>query len=116
MSEPGAHHAYGPLADMLVEVAQRYSRPVSISESSAERAARLPWFHYVVAEVLEDLQRGLQVEGIYLYPSSTTRMRQWRDVRCRPARPHRGARQATSLQAHGGRIGRAEPETADASA
>lgn len=65
---PFGHHAYKPLADMLVEVAQRYDRPVAISETGAERTARPSWFHYVVAEVLEAMQRGVHIEGICLYP------------------------------------------------
>ncbi|WP_245275618.1 beta-glucosidase [Mesorhizobium sp. LNHC229A00] len=65
---PFGDHAYKPLADMLVEVAQRYNRPVFISETGAERTARPSWFHYVVAEVVEAMQWGVQLEGICLYP------------------------------------------------
>jgi beta-glucosidase/6-phospho-beta-glucosidase/beta-galactosidase len=65
---PLGHHAYRPFADMLEEVSQRYRRPVLISETGAEGSARPAWLHYVGAEVSDAQARGVQVEGICLYP------------------------------------------------
>src|SRR5947207_3063730 len=44
---PMGHHEYRPLADMLVEVAERYGKPIFLSETGAEGSARASWFHYV---------------------------------------------------------------------
>jgi hypothetical protein len=65
---PMGHHEYRPLADMLVEVAERYRKPMMISETGAEGSGRAPWFHYVCQEVLDAIERGVQVEGICIYP------------------------------------------------
>jgi len=65
---PMGHHEYRPLADMLVEFAERYQKPVFISETGAEGSARPAWLHYVCDEVREARRRGTPVEGICLYP------------------------------------------------
>jgi hypothetical protein len=65
---PFGHHAYRPFADMLQEVHQRYGRPIVVSETGAEGAAKSSWLHYVGAEVEEARRRGASVEGICLYP------------------------------------------------
>jgi beta-glucosidase/6-phospho-beta-glucosidase/beta-galactosidase len=65
---PMGHHEYRPLADMLVEFAARYDKPVFISETGAEGSARAAWLHYVCDEVREARRRGTPVEGICLYP------------------------------------------------
>jgi beta-glucosidase/6-phospho-beta-glucosidase/beta-galactosidase len=65
---PLGHHAYRPLAEMLVEVHRRYGRPILLAETGAEGSARSAWLHYVAAEVREALGRGVPVEGICLYP------------------------------------------------
>jgi beta-glucosidase/6-phospho-beta-glucosidase/beta-galactosidase len=65
---PMGHHEYRPLADMLEEVARRYSKPLLISETGAEGSGRAPWLHYVCQEVLEAQSRGARVEGLCLYP------------------------------------------------
>jgi beta-glucosidase/6-phospho-beta-glucosidase/beta-galactosidase len=65
---PMGHHEYRPLADMLVEFAERYDKPVFISETGAEGSARPAWLHYVCDEVREARRRGTSVEGICLYP------------------------------------------------
>jgi hypothetical protein len=62
------HHEYRPLADMLVEVAERYGKPVFLSETGAEGSGRPAWLHYVCDEVRAARQRGAPVEGICLYP------------------------------------------------
>lgn len=65
---PLGHHAYRPLADMLMETSARYDRPVWIAETGAEGSARPAWLHYVGDEVQEAMARGVSVEGICLYP------------------------------------------------
>lgn len=65
---PMGHHEYRPLADMLVEVSDRYGKPLMISETGAERSGRPAWFHYVCDEVREAMSRGVRIEGICIYP------------------------------------------------
>ena len=65
---PMGHHEYRPLSDMLVEVAERYGKPVFVSETGAEGSGRPAWFHYVCDEVRSALSRGVRVEGVCIYP------------------------------------------------
>ena len=65
---PMGHHEYRPLADMLVEFADRYDKPVFIAETGAEGSGRPAWLHYICDEVREAQSRGTRVEGICLYP------------------------------------------------
>ena len=65
---PMGHHEYRALADMLVEVSERYRKPLFISETGAEGSGRPAWLHYVCDEVREAQSRGVRIEGICLYP------------------------------------------------
>jgi hypothetical protein len=65
---PMGHHEYRPLADMLVEVAERYAKPLFISETGAEGSGRPAWLHYVCDEVRTAKRRGADVRGICIYP------------------------------------------------
>ena len=65
---PMGHHEYRPLGDMLVEIAERYAKPVFLSETGAEGSGRPAWLHYVCDEVRSAQGRGVQVEGICIYP------------------------------------------------
>ncbi len=65
---PLGHHEYRPLADMLVEMATRYGKPLMLSETGAEGSGRASWLHYVCGEVREAMVKGVKVEGICLYP------------------------------------------------
>jgi len=65
---PMGHHEYRPLADMLVEMAERYGKPIFLSETGAEGSAKASWLHYVCNEVREAMDRGAQIEGICWYP------------------------------------------------
>ena len=65
---PMGHHEYRPLADMLVEVAERYGKPLFISETGAEGSGRPAWLHYVCDEVRAAQARGADVRGICMYP------------------------------------------------
>lgn len=57
-----------PLADLLCGVHTRYGRPVVVSETGTEAAARVPWLELVAAEVAEARRRGVPVWAICLYP------------------------------------------------
>jgi hypothetical protein len=65
---PMGHHEYRPLADMLVEVAERYGKPLFISETGAEGSGRPAWLHYVCDEVRAAQAQGADVRGICIYP------------------------------------------------
>jgi hypothetical protein len=65
---PLGHHAYRPLRHLLAEVAERFGRPLFISETGAEGSARPAWLHYVSGEVLAAREAGVAVEGVCLYP------------------------------------------------
>jgi beta-glucosidase/6-phospho-beta-glucosidase/beta-galactosidase len=65
---PMGHHEYRPLADMLVEMAERYEKPLLLSETGAEGTGKPSWLHYVCNEVREAMDRGVDVRGICWYP------------------------------------------------
>jgi beta-glucosidase/6-phospho-beta-glucosidase/beta-galactosidase len=65
---PMGHHEYRPLADMLVEMAERYGKPIFLSETGAEGSAKPSWLHYVCSEVRDAMDRGADVRGICWYP------------------------------------------------
>ncbi|WP_426140870.1 beta-glucosidase [Pseudomonas sp. DWP3-1-2] len=59
---------YRPLAGMLMEVYQRYRRPLLISETGAENDERVPWLDYVSEQAAHALARGVPVEALCWYP------------------------------------------------
>jgi beta-glucosidase/6-phospho-beta-glucosidase/beta-galactosidase len=59
---------YRPFRKILLEVWERYGRPVMISETGAQGAERAPWLRYVAREVRAARHAGVPVEGICLYP------------------------------------------------
>jgi hypothetical protein len=65
---PMGHHEYRPMADMLVEVYQRYGKPLFIAETGAEGSGRPAWLHYVCDEVRTAMDHGAPVEGVCIYP------------------------------------------------
>ena len=65
---PMGHHEYRPLADMLLEVAERYKKPIFLSETGAEGTAKPSWLHYVCNEVRDAMSRGADIRGICWYP------------------------------------------------
>src|SRR5207342_2167015 len=65
---PMGHHEYRPLADMLIEVAERYGKPIFLSETGAEGSAKPSWLHYVCNEVRDTMDRGADIRGICWYP------------------------------------------------
>ena len=65
---PMGHHEYRPLGDMLVEMADRYGKPLFLSETGAEGTGKPSWLHYVCNEVRDAISRGADVRGICWYP------------------------------------------------
>jgi len=65
---PMGHHEYRPLADMLVEMAQRYGKPLMLSETGAEGTAKPSWLHYVSNEVRTAMRSGTDIRGVCWYP------------------------------------------------
>jgi beta-glucosidase/6-phospho-beta-glucosidase/beta-galactosidase len=65
---PMGHHEYRPLADMLVEVAERYGKPMFLAETGAEGSGKPSWLHYVCNEVRDAIDRGAPIQGICWYP------------------------------------------------
>lgn len=62
------HPSHRALSDLLFETYARYRRPMLISETGVEGDRRANWFRYVSDEVAEARKRGVEVEGICLYP------------------------------------------------
>lgn len=65
---PMGHHEYRPLADMLVEMGERYQKPIFLSETGAEGSGKPSWLHYVCNEVRDAMGRGADIRGICWYP------------------------------------------------
>ena len=65
---PMGHHEYRPLADMLVEMTERYKKPIFLSETGAEGTGKPSWLHYICNEVREAMSRGADVRGLCWYP------------------------------------------------
>ena len=65
---PMGHHEYRPLGDMLLEMAERYEKPIFLSETGAEGTGKPSWLHYVCSEVRDAIGRGADVRGICWYP------------------------------------------------
>lgn len=65
---PMGHHEYRPLADMLIEISDRYGKPIFLSETGAEGSGKPSWLHYVCNEVRDAIGRGADMRGICWYP------------------------------------------------
>lgn len=65
---PFGHCRYRPLSALLVDVWERYRKPILITETGAEGSARAAWLHYVCDEVRRAMALGAPIEGICLYP------------------------------------------------
>ena len=66
--KPPGHPDHKPLHIMLLELWQRYQRPILITETGAEAGADVGWLGYIAAEVRQAIREGTQVLGICLYP------------------------------------------------
>jgi hypothetical protein len=73
---PGGHGSmilpssreYRPVWEILVEVHERYRRPLFIAETGIEEAVRPTWLAYISHEGREAMRRGVDLHGICLYP------------------------------------------------
>lgn len=60
---------FTPLHLLLLDYHERYGgRPLFIAETGAEGCARAAWLHYVMGEVRQAAEHGVQVDGVCLYP------------------------------------------------
>jgi hypothetical protein len=60
--------AYRPFREILVEVYERYKRPLVISETGTEGDDRPEWLAYIAGEVRAAMHAGADLRGICLYP------------------------------------------------
>lgn len=65
---PLGHHEYRALADMLLEIANRYRKPIFLAETGAEGSGRASWLHYIGNQVRDAIDQGADVRGICWYP------------------------------------------------
>ncbi len=65
---PPGHFMHQPLHQMLLELYERYGRPIVITETGAEAHAAFAWLGYIAAEVRQAHRLGVPVHGICLYP------------------------------------------------
>ena len=65
-----------PLRDLLLELWERYQKPIVMAETSARGAQRPVWLGYLVDETIAALQGGVDVQGICLFPFID--MREWK--------------------------------------
>ena len=65
---PLGHKFYRPLADILAEFHTRYHKPLLIAETGIEDDERPGWFRYVCEQASEARVRGVDINGICLYP------------------------------------------------
>ena len=56
------------LDQLLVEVYERYQRPLFIGETSHFGVGRGPWIREIAEEVRQAMSRGVPMEGITIYP------------------------------------------------
>jgi hypothetical protein len=60
--------AYRPFREILIEVHERYKRPMFISETGTEDDKRPEWLAYIAEEARAAKRAGVSLHGICLYP------------------------------------------------
>ena len=65
---PNQHPQYMNFAKLLIEVKDRYNRPIIISETGHFGALRDLWLEEITNECLEAMQAGVNLQGICIYP------------------------------------------------
>jgi beta-glucosidase/6-phospho-beta-glucosidase/beta-galactosidase len=66
--KPLGHPSHKPLHIMLLEIWQRYNRPLLVTETGAEASADVGWLGYIAAEVRQAMREGVEMAGVCLYP------------------------------------------------
>ncbi len=66
--KPLGHPAHRPLHYQLLELHERYGRPILISETGAEGSADVGWLGYTAAEARQAQREGAKILGLCLYP------------------------------------------------
>ncbi|MBA2254650.1 MAG: family 1 glycosylhydrolase, partial [Chloroflexi bacterium] len=61
-----------PLAILLQQTAERYQAPVILAETGASAEARVPWLRLLTAECSTALARGVDLQGVCIYPVVTS--------------------------------------------
>lgn len=59
---------YKPFSEMIMQVHQRYNRPIFIAETGAEGEQRPQWLKYICDEVFACIQQNIAIHGICIYP------------------------------------------------
>ncbi|MFL6468899.1 MAG: beta-glucosidase, partial [Pyrinomonadaceae bacterium] len=62
------HELYRPLHEILAEYQERYHKPILIAETGIEDDKRPDWFRYVCEQAAVAARRGVDINGICLYP------------------------------------------------
>ncbi|WP_370461881.1 NAD(P)-binding protein [Pantoea sp. Nvir] len=57
-----------PLHKMLVNLSQRYQRPILLSETSHVGSGRPAWINHIAAQVAQAQLNGCDIQGICIYP------------------------------------------------
>ena len=65
---PPSHPLHRPIREMLLEVYERYRRPMFIAETGIEGDARPSWLRYIGQEARAAAAAGVELEGLCLYP------------------------------------------------
>jgi hypothetical protein len=65
---PVGHPDYRPFRSILLEVFERYGRPLLIAETGAEGAGKAPWLRYVCGEARAAMAAGCPILGVCIYP------------------------------------------------
>jgi hypothetical protein len=62
------HPQYVPPHKLLIEVYERYNRPMLLAETGCESHNGPPWVNYIGGEIRRALRIGLPIHGICFYP------------------------------------------------
>jgi hypothetical protein len=68
MAIPRRDPSYRPFREILMELYERYHRPVFIAETGTEDRDRAGWLRYVCRETQAAIEAGVPVRGMCLYP------------------------------------------------
>lgn len=64
----GTDPHYRPLSDLLLEVAERYGKPMILAETGAEGPDRARWLRYVCIESARAMRAGVPLHAVTWYP------------------------------------------------